>query len=93
MEKQTLIDLLSKKQLKVAFVKKDESVRAMFCTRAIELIPEEMRSVIKLEMPAEECNIIPVFDLEAKGIRTVNYGTLIVVTEGDKVIFEAKALV
>ena len=93
MEKQTLIDLLSSKQLKVAFIKKDESVRAMLCTRNIELIPEEMRSVIKLEMPKKESNIIPVFDLEAKGIRTVNYDTLIVVTENDKVIYEAPALI
>lgn len=70
-EKNTLIEQLASREVKVTFTKKDGTERVMLCTRSNTLIPPDHHP--KGEVEIEASDNIRVFDLEKQGWRSFNY--------------------
>jgi hypothetical protein len=75
MEKEILLEYLSKGEMKICFIKKDGSERVMRCTRNLERIPMEFAESEK-SVVRKESNVIPVYDLDAEGWRSFDYTKL-----------------
>lgn len=78
MEKEILLEILSKGEAKICFVKKDGSERVMRCTRNLDLIPEAYAESDR-DAIRKESNLIPVYDLDAEGWRSFDYTKLLTI--------------
>lgn len=74
MKKSELLSKLKSQKITVKFTKLDGSERTMVCTQSLEMIPTEQhpKGIRKTQTEA-----IAVYDLEAKGWRSFNFGKLL----------------
>ena len=81
--KEELVEKLQMEIVQLSFTKADGSERRMVCTKNIIHIPEEFHpktdKVVKLDENGKpvETDLVTVWDMEAKGWRSFNFGKLI----------------
>lgn len=81
--KDELVEKLQQEVVQLKFTKADGSVRHMVCTKNIIHIPEEFHpktdKVVKLDENGNpiETDLVTVWDMEAKGWRSFNFGKVI----------------
>lgn len=76
MEKEVLLEQLSKGIITVQFTKKDGTDRVMQCTRDFTIIPSEFHPKGGNETNSENGDNICVFDVEKNGWRSFNFSTV-----------------
>lgn len=76
MEKNVLIEQLSKGIVTVSFTKKDGTERVMNCTRNSNLIPSEFQPKGETKHETESGDNIRVFDVEKQGWRSFNFSSV-----------------
>lgn len=76
MEKNVLIEQLSKGVVTISFTKKDGTERVMNCTRNSNLIPAEFQPKSETKSETESGDNIRVFDVEKQGWRSFNFSSV-----------------
>lgn len=76
MEKNVLIEQLSKDIVTLSFTKKDGTERVMKCTRNLNLIPTEFQPKSETKNESETGDNIRVFDIEKQGWRSFNFSSV-----------------
>lgn len=95
MDKETLIEILNKKFVRLAFIKKDGTKREMFCTRYIKTLQDNPKRYDYVEPTGKglsyditKTDYIVVWDIEKCGWRTINAATTEIISSDYVDLFE-----